>query len=59
MPTNVLVQKYNEAATINEFFGFGIDENMKVGKFDDSSYDVIAFDEFLFSDVPNLRRIKT
>ena len=30
VPTNVLVQKYNEAATINEFFGFGMDENMKV-----------------------------
>ena len=58
VPTNVLVQKYNEAATINEFFGFGIDENMKVWKFDDSSHDVIAFDEFLFSDVSNLRRIK-
>ena len=58
VPTNVLVQKYNEAVTINEFFGFGIDENMKVGKFDDSSYNVIAFDEILFSDVSNLRRIK-
>jgi glutamate/tyrosine decarboxylase-like PLP-dependent enzyme len=31
---------------------------MKVCKFDDSSYDVIAFDEILFSDVSNLRRIK-
>ena len=30
---------------------------MKVCKFDDSSYDVIAFDEILFSDVSNLRRI--
>ena len=58
VPTNVLVQKYNEAATINDFFGFGIDGNMKVCKFDDSSYDVIAFDEILFSDVSNLRRIK-
>ena len=26
VPTNVLVQKYNDAATINEFFGFGINE---------------------------------
>ena len=58
VPTNVLVQKYNEAATINDFFGFGVDENMKVCKSDDSSYDVIAFDEILFSDVSNLRRIK-
>ena len=58
MPTNVLVQKYNEAATINDLFGFGVDENMKVCKFDDSSYDVIAFDEILISDVSNLRRIK-
>ena len=58
VPTNVLVQKYNEAATINEFFGFGIDENVKINKFDDSSYDVIVFDEILFSDVSNLRRIK-
>ena len=31
---------------------------MKVCKVDDSSYDVIAFDEILFSDVSNLRRIK-
>ena len=58
MLTNVLVQKYNDAATINEFFGFGIDENMKVCKFDDSSYDVMAFAEIVFSDVSNLRRIR-
>ena len=30
VPTNVLVQKYNDAATINEIFGFGINEDMKV-----------------------------
>ena len=58
MPTNVLVQKYNEAAAINVFLGFGIDENMNVGNFDDSPYDVIASDEILFRDVSNLRRIK-
>jgi hypothetical protein len=58
VPTNVLVQKYNEAVTINEFFGFGINEDMKVKQFDDSPYDVIAFDEILFSDVSNLRKIK-
>ena len=58
VPTNVLVQKYNDAATINDFFGFCINEDMKVKKIDDSPYNVIAFDEILFSDVSNLRKIK-
>ena len=57
VPTNVLVQKYNEAATINDFFCFGIDENMKVCKFHDSSYDVIAFDEIYSSSIHTLRKI--
>jgi hypothetical protein len=49
----VLVQKYNEAATINEFFCFGIDENMKVCKFDDT---VVSMPTLFLSAGPKSRR---
>ena len=58
-PTNKLVQKYKEdGVTLNKFFSIGINPKAKMAKFDDSSYDVIVFDEIYFYDVPKLARIK-
>ena len=56
-PTNVLVQKYKNSITLNKFFGFGINDEKSFNKFDDSEYDVIAFDEIYFSSIHTLRKI--
>ena len=56
-PTRKLVQLY-KGATPNQFFSFGINPNSKMPKFDDSSYNVIVFDEIYFYDIPMMARIK-
>ena len=40
VPTNVLVQKYNTSCTLNSFFGFGINDEQTMTKFDSSPYDI-------------------
>ena len=57
VPTNVLVQKYKNSITLNKFFGFGINDETTLNKFDDSEYDIIAFDEIYFSSIHTLRKI--
>ena len=44
--------------TLNKFFGFGLTENTKITKFDDSDYQVIVFDEIFFYTPSILARIK-
>ena len=64
-PTNVLMDKYENnhntkitGITLNKFFGFGLTENTKITKFDDSDYQVIVFDEIFFYTPSILARIK-
>ena len=64
-PTNVLMDKYENnhntkitGVTLNKFFGFGLTENTKITKFDDSDYQVIVFDEIFFYTPSILARIK-
>ena len=50
-PTKVLVQNNRDSGcTLNEFFPVGMteDETKNMNKFDDSSCDVIVFDEVYF-----------
>ena len=61
-PTNRLVKEHKDnkitSATINMFFGFGInEENQYIKQFDASEFDCIVFDEIYFYSVENLRRI--
>ena len=46
-PTNKLAIN-NKGITINKLFGFGMKDNIKMSKFDDSEHDVIVFDEIYF-----------
>ena len=58
-PTNKLVQKYKEdGITLNKFFSIGVSSKTKMAKFDDSSYDVVVFDEIYFYDIPKFARVK-
>ena len=60
-PTNVLVQNNRESGcTLNDFFSVGITEDAtkKMTKFDDSSYDVIVFDEIYFANITMLAKSK-
>ena len=43
---------------MHSFFGCGIDDEMRVGKFDDSKFDVVVFDEINLNDLKFLTRIK-
>jgi hypothetical protein len=58
-PTNKLLRNHSdvESVTLNKFFGYGVDDNVKMKKFDDSPYDVIIFDEIYFTDIKGLRKI--
>ena len=56
-PTNNLAQEKN-GITLNTFFSVGMTEESQMSKFDDSSYDVIIFDELYFSSIDMLARIK-
>ena len=56
-PTKKLVQKNEDAVTINKFFSIGINPKAKMAKFDAGEYDVIVFDEIVFYDVPWFARI--
>ena len=44
--------------SLNKFFGFGLTENTKITKFDDSDYQVIVFDEIFFYTRSILARTK-
>ena len=60
-PTNVLVQNNRDSGcTLNDFFSVGMTEDAakKMTKFDDSSYDVIVFDEIYFANITMLAKIK-
>jgi len=60
-PTNKLAQNNREnGVTLNTFFGVGMSENPndKIGKFDDTPWDVIVFDEIYFANIRMLARIK-
>ena len=58
-PTNKLAQNNREnGITLHQFFGIGMGEHTNRTKFDDSSYDVIVFDEIFFTNVRMLVRIK-
>jgi len=58
-PTNNLATNYGDnGITINKFFGFGLSEDTKMAKFDDSEYDTIVFDEIVFHNTFILRKIK-
>ena len=46
-----------DAVTVNKFFGFGVTEDQKIGKFNDSLYDCIVFDEIFNHNVFELLRI--
>ena len=39
VPTNVLVQKYENSTTLHISFGFGVTDDMKLNKLDDSSFE--------------------
>jgi hypothetical protein len=46
---NKLATNYGDnGITVNRFFGFGLSEDTKMAKFDDSEYDTIVFDEIVF-----------
>ena len=60
-PTNKLVQNNEDSGcTLNQFFSVGMteDETKNMKRFDDSSYDVIVFDEIYFANITMLARIK-
>ena len=60
-PTNKLAQNnLDNGVTLNTFFGVGPtdDATQRMAKFDDSSYDVIVFDEMYFASVQMLAKIK-
>ena len=57
-PTNRLAQNNNNGITLNQFFSVAITEEQKMGRFDDSQYNVIVFDEILFTNIKMLGRIK-
>jgi len=60
-PTNKLVQNNREnGITLNMFFGVGMSEekNQRISKFDDSSYDVIVFDEIYFANIRMLAKVE-
>ena len=46
-----------DAVTINKFFAFGVTEDQRMDKFDDSPYDCIVFDEIFNHNVYELLRI--
>ena len=59
-PTNKLVQKYGDSGvTLNKFLSIGVtkENETKMAKFDDSSFDVVVFGEAYFYDVPRFARI--
>jgi hypothetical protein len=56
-PTNKLAIN-TTGVTLNKLFGFGMADNDKITKFDDSKYDVVVFDEVYFYSVCNLQKIK-
>ena len=43
-PTNKLATN-NKGITIDKLFGFGMTDDIKMSKFDDSGYDVVVFDD--------------
>jgi hypothetical protein len=53
-PTNELCRcNLSEAiisVTVHSFFVCGIDDEMRVGKFDDSKFDVVVFDDINLND---------
>jgi hypothetical protein len=69
-PTNKLASDYEKeeedeyakyginGITVNKFFGFGLTEDTKMTKFDDSEYDTVVFDEIVFHNTFILRKIK-
>jgi hypothetical protein len=62
-PTNVLCKELFKdhrvkSITINEFFGFGVnEENTFIKQFDSSEYNCIIFDEVYFYNISNLMKI--
>jgi len=56
-PTNKLAIN-NKGITINKLFGFGMTDDVKMTKFDDTDYDVVVFDEIYFYSVGMLQKIK-
>ena len=62
-PTNVLCNELFKdhkvkAITINDFFGFGVnEENSFIKQFDSTDYDCIIFDEVYFYNISNLMKI--
>jgi hypothetical protein len=56
-PTNKLAIN-NKGITINKLFGFGMTDDIKMAKFDDSDYDVIVFDEIYFYSIGMLQKIR-
>ena len=58
-PTNKLATNYGaDGCTLNKFFSIGMTEETKMARFDDSSYDVVVFDEIFFASIRKLARIK-
>ena len=60
-PTNKLAQNNKDAGvTSNAFFSVGMtdDATQRMSKFDDSSYDVIVFDEIYFLATHMLAKVK-
>ena len=62
-PTNVLCKELLkdhliESITINNFFGFGVNEdNSFIKQFDSTDYNCIIFDEIYFYNIANLMKI--
>ena len=60
-PTNKLAQNNREnGVTLNTFFSVGMtdDATQRMSRFDDSTFDVIVFDEIYFASVRMLAKIK-
>ena len=61
-PTNKFVQHTNDSdCTLNQCFSVGMtdDETKNMKRFEDSSYDVIVFDETYLANITNLTRTKS
>jgi len=46
-----------DSTTVNKFFSIGLCDFTKMNKFDDSSFDVVVFDEIFFNGTNRMRRI--